>query len=158
MREQPAWRAQRRACQGAVPSETRSVHLHVSIDAPGWRQRQAKTIRPQKADMVRMRSSSILVKGSNTKRDSRKGVLFCVGVYIQSRVDSFMLTMEARRMRKQPAWRVKNRACQGAQRIKVRSVLLHMSAADPKVATTHGEGYPPAKSIYGKDEVKFDSG
>ena len=61
-------------------------------------------------------------------------------------------------MRKQPAWRVKNRACQGAQRIKVRSVLLHMSAADPKVATTHGEGYPPAKSIYGKDEVKFDSG
>jgi hypothetical protein len=33
-----------------------------------------------------------------------------------------------------------------------------MSAADPKAATTHGEGYPPAKSIRGKDEVKFDSG
>jgi hypothetical protein len=56
---------------GAEPSmprsqlgEKRNVHLHVSIAAPEWRRWQATAIRPQIADMVRIRSSSILIKGS----------------------------------------------------------------------------------------------
>ncbi len=78
---------------GAEPSvsrsrlgEKRSVLLYASIEAPGRRRRQAKAIRPQIASMVRMRSSSILIKGSNMKKEfPNRELLFYVEVYSQDR-------------------------------------------------------------------------
>jgi len=44
--------------------EERSVRWYKSTGDPGWRRRQVKAIQPRQASMVRMRTSSNLVKGS----------------------------------------------------------------------------------------------
>jgi hypothetical protein len=57
------------AAESSMPrsnqAEERSVRWYASTARPGLRRRQAKAIQPRQAAMVRMRSSSIPIKGSN---------------------------------------------------------------------------------------------
>ena len=103
-------------------------------------------------------TSSILVKGSNTKRDSRKGVLFCVEISVQSQSGHFPPyhgcapdAIAAGFAGAEPSMS-RRRPKREAERAFARE---HRCVGQ---ATKAGEGYPPAKSRHGKDEVKFDSG
>jgi hypothetical protein len=98
-------------------------------------------------------TSSILVKGSNTKRDSREGVLFCVAISVQSRSGHFppchggAPDAKADGIAGAEASMSRSRPKRDAKRAIARE---HRCAG---LATQTGEGYPPAKSIRGKDEV-----
>ena len=102
--------------------------------------------------MVRMRSPVRLRLKAPQKKAPFRGSFF------YGKIEKTNRTIRKERMRstveeKQP----QNRELQGARSPEKRSVR-GTRASKGREATRQTEGYPTAKRIHGKDEVRFDSG